>query len=296
MAREEDPADPRPTIGVRIGPAPGRDQLLSSLLTELPELGIVVVHIPQDVADLEGQLAEQGGSLLIVCRIGWREVRRQGDPDRGDHGGQMELPAVHPAMPATLGPMGLGINRGHPEGTRHDPGLPILLVPDPAPGSQDGTVQGNGSTRVLPGMEQRDQVASQAADLSRQGGRDDTQSSLPRPSRRVVPLLGQQGAQLLHLRGRLFQDGQQRMDRGQMADDHDHQRLEEEAIRVDLRAATPGRGRWERNGIDEGDQGNQEGGGAYHKSGSVREVVLNRTAPPRWTTIRRGFYLCPGLT
>jgi hypothetical protein len=47
--RVEDPTDLDAAIGVGMGPAPGRDQDLVSLQTELAEIGIVVVDVAQDV-------------------------------------------------------------------------------------------------------------------------------------------------------------------------------------------------------------------------------------------------------
>ena len=40
----------------------------------------------------------------------------------------MQLPAIDPAVPAGLGPVGFGVNRG----VGDLPLFPVLLVPDPA--------------------------------------------------------------------------------------------------------------------------------------------------------------------
>ena len=75
------------------------------------------------------------------------------------------------------------------------------------------------------------------------------------------------------------------------AHDHDDQGFEEQAIGVHGGLATARRGSRKGDRIDQLDQGNQEGGIAYHETGSVGEVVLDHTEPPRWTTIWRGFDL-----
>jgi hypothetical protein len=87
----EDAANLGASISVGRGTPPGGDPVLIALSTELPELGIVVVDVPQDIAHLVGQLTDQGRSLLIVSSVGRSQLGRQGDPDRGNHRGQMEL-------------------------------------------------------------------------------------------------------------------------------------------------------------------------------------------------------------
>jgi hypothetical protein len=135
----EDTAHLAPAISMGMGTMPTGHQFLAPLPTEPAEGRIVVVDIPQDVAHLQRQFAHQGRSLLIVCSIGRSELCRQGDPDGGNDCCQMELPAIDPAMPATLGPEGIGI-----DGDMGDPpGLPMFLVPDPVTGTQGGTVQGD---------------------------------------------------------------------------------------------------------------------------------------------------------
>jgi 2-phosphosulfolactate phosphatase len=61
-------------IGVGIGTAAGGDQLLSRLIAELAQLGIVGLDIPHNIADRGWQLTEQSRSLLVVGGIGRSEV------------------------------------------------------------------------------------------------------------------------------------------------------------------------------------------------------------------------------
>ena len=111
----------------------------------------------------------------------------------------------------------------------------MLLVPDAASRLQDSAIQGSGPTVVFPGLGQRDQVPNQAAGLGRQGVRDGLQPPLEGASGGIASLLGQQGAQLLHPGGRWLEDSQQGHPQagtrgGEMAEDHDHQGFQEEAI------------------------------------------------------------------
>src|SRR5918911_4825986 len=57
----EDPPHFDPTLRVRRAPVPRRDQFALVLRAQLPQFGRVVVAIPQDVAYLGRDPAEQGG-------------------------------------------------------------------------------------------------------------------------------------------------------------------------------------------------------------------------------------------
>jgi hypothetical protein len=62
-------------------------------------------------------------------------------------------------------------------------------------------------------------------DLPGQPIRDGSQAALPGAPTGEARLLGEQGADLLHFPGWLRHDREQLMDVGEMAYDHDHQRL-----------------------------------------------------------------------
>lgn len=113
---------------------------------------------------------------------------------------------------------------------------------------------------MFPGLEQCDQVPTQAADLGRQGVRDGLQPPLEGAPGGIASLLGQQAAHLLHLSGGLLEDRQQGTDGGEMAHNHDHQGFEEHPVGVDGGSAAARRSRWDGDDIDELDQGNQQGG------------------------------------
>lgn len=90
----EDTTNLDTTIGMGIRPTTGGDQDVVLLITELPEFRIVVVDITQDIADLGREFTDEGGSLLVVGPIGRSEGGGQGDPDRGNDGGDVEASAA----------------------------------------------------------------------------------------------------------------------------------------------------------------------------------------------------------
>jgi hypothetical protein len=116
--------------GLRLSPS--TRSLLS--LPKLLQVRVVIGLVSQQEAQLRGQFREQGRALDIVGDIGRDQVGGQGDSDRRDGGDEVQLPAVDPAVPDRLGPVGLGVDGG----VGHDPALPIRLVPDPADRPQDG--------------------------------------------------------------------------------------------------------------------------------------------------------------
>lgn len=138
-------------------------------------------------------------------------------------------------MPAALGPAGLCINGG----VRDHAGLAVLLVPHATARAQHRAVDGRCPRAVLPGRQQRDEVAAHAANLRRQRVGERRQAPFPGAPAGPASLLREQPAQRLHLRRRLVQHGEQLMHRTQVAHDHDHQRLEKQALRIDRRMATP---------------------------------------------------------
>jgi hypothetical protein len=82
---------------------------------------IPVAGVAEDEPDGPRQGVDQPWRGLVVGGVGRGQVCRQRDPDGGDGGGQVELPAVDsaemqgprctaPAVPARLGPVGLGVD------------------------------------------------------------------------------------------------------------------------------------------------------------------------------------------
>jgi hypothetical protein len=125
------------------------------------------------------------------------------------------------------------------------------------------------ATAELPRQNQGNEITTQAANLRRESLGDGLQTALEGAPRRVAPVLGQEGAQLAHLVSRLIQDGEQGVDIAQTSHDHNHQHLQEQAIRVDLGPTTVlDRGR-HRDQVDECNQRDENGSFVYHETVSV---------------------------
>jgi hypothetical protein len=136
-------------VGVRIGAALGRDHDVAFLRTGGTPGGVVIVRVAQDVAHRGGQFGQKFEAVLISSRISGRQISRQGHPNSGDRGNQMQLPTIDPAVPARLGPVCFGINRR----VWNDASRTILFVPDAAAGAQYGTVDGGCSATRRPGLD-----------------------------------------------------------------------------------------------------------------------------------------------
>src|SRR5215469_7430108 len=95
----------------------------------------------------------------------------------------MQLPAVPPAMIPGLAPGGFGVNRG----MRDFPGQPMFLVPDAAVGAQGRTVDGGRVSLGDPGLQERDQMASETADQRRQSYGQFLKASFPGTACRKTP-------------------------------------------------------------------------------------------------------------
>ena len=78
-------------------------------------------------------------------------------------------------MPARFGPMSFGINRSVGEFAF----LAVLLMPDAAASPQQGTIDGHRSPAGGPGLDQVEQMPTQAANLGRQRIGDGFQASFP---------------------------------------------------------------------------------------------------------------------
>jgi hypothetical protein len=105
-------------------------------------------------------------------------------------------------MPATLGPLSLGVYRCMGYLAR----LLVFLVPHSTFSLQSGGVEGYGSPSTLPGLEHFYQVASQAADLLGQALGYGLQASLEGAPGGETSLLTKTIAHHAHLRRRLLED------------------------------------------------------------------------------------------
>ena len=109
--------------------------------------------------------------LRVVGDVGLRQLGGQGDPHSGDCADQVQLPAIDPAVPAGLGPVGFRVNGG----VRDLPLFPVFLVPDAAVRPQYGAIDRR-PPGVLPGCQSSDQphgpvLAGMDETLERQGAR-----------------------------------------------------------------------------------------------------------------------------
>ena len=161
----EHPSDLDPAIGVGIGATPSCYQFAIVPGAFGLQIRRIVMLVAQDIPDLSGQLGEQQRRDLTVSDIGDREFGGQGNPVAADGHGQVQLPAVPPAVPARLAPVRLRINRG----VGDEAGLPILLVPDPAVRPHGSAVARGPVALLRPRIEGPHQSAAQPPNQARQG-------------------------------------------------------------------------------------------------------------------------------
>src|SRR4029453_277014 len=122
----KEPADFDPTISMGIRTTACGDQFTIVQGTLLAQLWGVVMGVTQDIPHRHRQLLQQLWGNDIVGVTGAGELRGQGEPDAAHRDGQMQLPAVPPAMIPGLAPGGFSVNRG----MRQSPAQPMFLVPD----------------------------------------------------------------------------------------------------------------------------------------------------------------------
>src|SRR5215203_6222546 len=94
------------------------------------------MSISQNEARLLGQLLDQRRSYLVVRYISRGEPRREWNPHPGHRDGQVQLPPIHPPVPARFGPSCLGIYGG----VGYLAGFSVFLVPHSTFGSKWGAV------------------------------------------------------------------------------------------------------------------------------------------------------------
>src|SRR5262245_45072761 len=152
----KDTPDFNAAIGVRISPPVRGDQFAVMAATLGVQLWGIVMLIAQDIADLSRQLGEQQRGDITVSDIGHGKLRGQRNPQTANRHRQVQLPAVPPAVPARLAPMGFGINGG----VRDDARLPIFLMPDATVRPNHRAITSRSMTLLGPRIEEYHQVAS----------------------------------------------------------------------------------------------------------------------------------------
>lgn len=184
----EDAAHLDALVGGEVAPGLGLDQDAVGYLTELANLGIVVVDLAQDDAHGVGEVAQQRQCLDVVGRH-W-------DPDARYADNQVELLAVDPAVPTGHGPLDFRVDGGVGDLAL----LSIRLMPYPAYGPQRRAIDSRGAPGDRPHDEGLHQIAPQATALPGQSRGDSLQLPVEGAPSRVAFVLGQQTAQAPHLR------------------------------------------------------------------------------------------------
>lgn len=260
------PPHVHPGVSVGGGAPLGRDEEPAIGGAPLGQCPVTVGRVAEQEAQFGRQFAQQRRGQFVVGDVGRGQLGREWDPDRRDGGDQVQFPAIDPAVPGGLAPVRLGVDRG----VGHYAGRTLLLVPDAAAGPAQRAVDGRRPAAVGPWREQADELAAEAADLRRQGIRDGGQPAVPGSAAGEAAIDRQQLPELPHLRGVLGEDGEHAMGPGQVLDDHDDERFEEEAVRLDFRSAAPPRGRWrEWEAINPLDESDETGRFGYHRDASA---------------------------
>jgi hypothetical protein len=246
-----------------IGPAPSGDQFAIMRRAQGTQRRRVIMLIAQHITHLGWQLGQKQRCHDIVSNVSGGELGRQRDPHAANGDRQVQLPAVPPPMPTRFAPGRFGIDAR----MRHYSLFPIFFMPYSPMGAQCGAVQGRAMALMHPGREHPYQVASKTANQSGQG----LQASFPGATRRKAPLLGQQTTQLTGQRVVLVQKSQQCPCRVQSTNNHDHQRLQDQSIRIDLwpPSAWLERFGWHRNPVNQLHQADKNALSQYHFTASI---------------------------
>jgi hypothetical protein len=193
-----------------------------------------------------------------------RQFRRHGNPPGGHHRAHVQLPPVDPAVPARLGPGGLGSHRG----LGPDALCPMVCVPHPAVGPQDRAVHGDRPARGGPRGAAGDQAAAHTADWRRPRVGSGGQAALPGAPCGQAAGCRQQRAQKAPLGCRLVEHAQPCLHPGPMPDQPDDQGLQKQAVRRPRWPALASRreGRGPRHTVHELDQGDQKRVSPYPSS------------------------------
>src|SRR5215831_16825205 len=126
----KNPADCDTPIPMGIWATTRSDQFAVVQRTCRAQLGSVIMRVPEDIPHCHWQLLQQFWGDHIIGVTGDGELRGQREPNTTDHDGQMQLPAVPPAVIPGLTPGGFGVNRSMRDLTCQ----PMFLVPDAAVG------------------------------------------------------------------------------------------------------------------------------------------------------------------
>ena len=160
------------------GPPSRRDPTATAPRTPLLQVGLALRLVSPQKAECQGPCLEQARRQQVIGSLGGGACGRAGPPDARRRAAQGPLPALHPAVPARFGPVGVGIHRGLGDAAS----LPVLLVPDATQGAPHGAVHGGGPGARRPGRKQGDHGAPQTPKRGGEGGRDHRQTTRPGPA------------------------------------------------------------------------------------------------------------------
>src|ERR671913_819443 len=146
----EDAPDFDAIVGVRVSSSFSGNQepLLGASEACLSDVGGVVVNVSEYEAGLVRQLLDEVGSYQVVCCVGGGEPSRQRNPNLTHGDGQMQLPPVHPPMPAALSPVSFGVYGC----MGHLACFVVFLVPHSTFCLQNGAVEGYSSSLLSQGL------------------------------------------------------------------------------------------------------------------------------------------------
>src|SRR5829696_4332339 len=203
----EDAPDFDAIVGVRVTSSFSGNQepLLGASEACLSDVGRVVVDVSEYEAHLVRQLLDEVGSYQVVCCVGGSEHSRQRNPNLTHGDGQMQLPPVHPPMPAALSPVSFGVYGC----MGHLACFLVFVVPHSTFCLQNGAVEGYSSSPALPRLEHFYQVASQRADLLRQALGQSLKTPLEGAPGGETSLFREGIAHHAHLRSGLVEDRQE---------------------------------------------------------------------------------------
>src|SRR5215208_692393 len=228
----EDAPDFDAIVGVRVSSSFSGNQepLLGASEAGLSDVGGVVVNVSEYEADLLRQLLDEVGSYQVVCCVGGGEPSRQRNPNLTHGDGQMQLPPVHPPMPAALSPVSFGVYGC----MGHLACFLVFLVPHSTFCLQNGAVEGYSSSPALPRLEHFYQVTPQAADLLGKPLGQSLETPLEGAPCGEASLFSKELAHHPHLRGGFLKDRQEFSYPMQPSDDHDHKGLHKELLGVEI--------------------------------------------------------------
>src|SRR5829696_9869735 len=127
----KDPPHLHPGLGVRVGSTLGGDQKPLRPLAFVAYVCSIVMGVSQNEARLFRQLLDQERSYLVVRHLGRGKPRREWNPHPAHRDGQVQLPPIHPSVPARFCPACLGVYGS----MRHSANFFVFLVPHSAFGS-----------------------------------------------------------------------------------------------------------------------------------------------------------------